>query len=111
MTWLEQLVQEFYKAQGYWVVANVRYGPLGHGGYVGEADVLAFDPHSRTLVHVECSMGSEAMARRREIFRDKFEKAEAWYQEMLPVPFDRVDKVAILGWSTRLVLPSRESSA
>jgi hypothetical protein len=42
------------------------------------------------------------MARRREVFRDKFEKAEAWYQGMLPVPFDRVDKVAIPGWSTRL---------
>lgn len=46
--------------QRYWVRTNVKFGPRGHGGYIGEADVLALDPEERVLVHIEPSMGSES---------------------------------------------------
>lgn len=99
MTWLEQLVREYYAIQGYWVRTNVMYGPLSHGGYTGEADVLAFEPHHRVLVHLELSMGSESWEKKTAIFTEKFAKAEPFYDEMVPHVFERKKQVAITGWS------------
>lgn len=98
MTWLEQLVREYYEIQGYWVRTNVKFGLLRHGGYKGEADVLAFDPQERTLVHIEPSMGAESWDRRKEIFHNKFEKAKPHYDEMFSLGIARVHRIAIAGW-------------
>lgn len=99
MTWLEQLVREFYEVQGYWVRTNVKYGPTGHGGYIGEADVLAFDPKERILVHIEPSMGSQSWQEKRKIFKRKFDKAAPYYFDMFDVPIQGMKRIAIAGWS------------
>lgn len=98
MSWLEQLVREYYEMQGYWVRTNVKFGPLGHGGYIGEADVLAFDPRKRLLVHVEPTMGSESWAKRRQTINAKFDKAAPYYDEMFPVAIHHKVRFAIAGW-------------
>jgi len=99
MNWLEQLVREFYEVQGCWVQTNVRFGPTAHGGYSGEADVLAYEPQERILTHVETSEGADSWKRRKAIFQRKFDRAAPYYKEMFPVPIERVERIAIAGWS------------
>lgn len=100
MAWLEQLVQEYYDIQGYWVRTNVNYGPGRRGGYSGDADVLAFEPHNRVLVHLEVSMGAEKWEEKKATVTKKFKKAKDHYEAMCPHPFVRTEKVAITGWSS-----------
>lgn len=99
MTWLEQLVREFYEVQGYWVRTNVRFEPTGHGGYAGEADILAWDSESSVLLHVETTLATTAWSDRSKRIEKQFTKAAQHYEEMFPLPrgrIIRVEKVAIL---------------
>lgn len=98
MNWLEQLVREFYEVQGYWVQTKVRFGPTGHGGYIGEADVLAYAPQRRLLVHVETSEGADSWEKTKGTFQQKFKKAADYYNEIFPLPIDEVERIAVAGW-------------
>jgi hypothetical protein len=52
---LEQLVTEWYEYKGYFIKRNVWVGRRPQGGYECELDVVAFDPISKHLVHIEPS--------------------------------------------------------
>ena len=69
---LEQLVGEWYEYNGYFVRRNVLVGPLAHGGYECELDVVAFHPEERHLVHIEPSMDADTWAVRETRFGKKF---------------------------------------
>lgn len=69
---LEQLVAEWYEYQGYFVRRNVFVGPLQTGGYECELDVVAFDPKSRRIVHIEPSMDAQSWSQRAVRYDRKF---------------------------------------
>lgn len=73
MNFLEQLAAEWFEYRGYFVRRNVRVGPRAKGGHDGELDIVAFDPVSRHLVHVEPSMDADPWERREQRFTRKFE--------------------------------------
>lgn len=54
--YLEQLVAEWYEYQGYFVRRNILVGKRDKGGHECELDVVAFNPETQHLVHVEPSM-------------------------------------------------------
>lgn len=98
MSWLEQLVREYYEVQGYWVRTNVRFGPRERGGYAGEADVLAFQREGSVLVHIEASMGAESWKNTKKKLKNKFDKAPPYYEEMFPhFPIERIERIAVVG--------------
>ena len=100
---LEELAAEWYEYRGYFVRRNVRVGRREAGGHEGEIDVVAFDPSTNHLVHVETSMDSQTWEIREERFRRKFETGERHIRTLfhgLPAK-TKVDKIAILGLASR----------
>ena len=53
---LEDLLCEFYEWQGYILRRNIRVGRLGHGGWEGELDIVAYHPTLNALIHLEPSI-------------------------------------------------------
>jgi hypothetical protein len=73
MNHLEQLVCEYYDWQDYIVKKNIHVGLRAQGGYEMELDIVAYNPHSDHLVHVEASLDAQSWKKREERFGKKFE--------------------------------------
>jgi hypothetical protein len=69
---LEQLVAEWYEFRGYFVRRNVMVGPRLNGGYESELDIVAFNPETGHLVHIEPSMDAHSWDRREQRYAAKF---------------------------------------
>jgi len=70
---LEQLVAEWYEYQGFFIRRNVLVGRRSKGGHECELDVLAFNPNTRTVVHIEPSMDAQSWADREKRYKKKFD--------------------------------------
>ena len=51
---------------------NIRVGRLSHGGWKMELDIIAYNPHSDHLVHLEPSIDAHSWNVREERFKKKF---------------------------------------
>jgi hypothetical protein len=69
---LEDLLCEYYDWQGYIVRRNVKVGRLGHGGWEGELDIVAYHPKTCDLVHLEPSIDALPWTTRQPRFARKF---------------------------------------
>lgn len=101
MNFLEQLVSEWYEYQGYFVRRNIKFGgPAGksQGGHSGEIDVLAFQPKSGRLIHIEASSDYESWDKRKEKFtKKKFTKlAEAEYVKVLGMNPRSIKRIVVV---------------
>lgn len=101
MNHLEELVREYYEYQGWFVRTNVRFNKLSHGGYKGEADVLALnpDPNSAELVHVECTEAAFSDSDLKNLADKKFQLTNAQYAQLLGFQVKTVLRVFIVGQS------------
>jgi len=70
---LEQLASEWYSYKGYFVRQNVLVGKRAKGGYDCELDVVAFNPESKHLVHMEPSMDCYSWKKREKRYLKKFQ--------------------------------------
>ena len=86
---LEQLVAEWYEYQGYFVRRNINVGRRAAGGYECELDIIAFDPKSRNVIHIEPSMDAQSWAQRTERYKKKFRAG----QRYIPTLFEGLDIV------------------
>jgi hypothetical protein len=99
MSHLEDLIAEYYDWQGYLVKRNVKVGKLAHGGWEMELDVIAYDPHSQHLIHLEPSIDADSWGKREQRFAKKFGAGEkyifsevfTWLETDTPI-----DQVAVL---------------
>lgn len=73
---LEQLAAEWYEYNGYFVNRNVHVGRRPKGGWECELDVVAFNPSTKHLVHIEPSMDSDRWDKRETRFRKKFDAGQ-----------------------------------
>lgn len=102
--YLEQLVAEWYEFQGYFVRRNILVGKRAKGGYEGELDVVAFNPASAHLVHIEPSMDADSWAKREERYAKKFELGRAY----IPALFEgfklpkKIEQIALLGFGSKV---------
>ena len=71
MNFLESLAAEWYSIQGYFVRSNIKANRRVNGGWDNEIDVLAFDPSSGKLVHLETSWDALTWAKREERYVSK----------------------------------------
>ncbi len=82
---LEDLLYEFYEWQGYIVRRNIKVGRLGHGGWEGDLDIVAYHPSTNALIHLEPSLDALPWHKREERFRRKFRVGRKYiFQEVLP---------------------------
>jgi hypothetical protein len=89
MNHLEQLISEWLEFKGYFVRNNVKVGPLKHGGHEGELDVVAYDPKTNRILHIEPSMDSHTWTKRETRFKKKF---AAGTKYIFPQVFPSLDK-------------------
>jgi hypothetical protein len=73
MNHLETLIKQFYEWKQYVVRTNIKVGPLKHGGFEGELDIVAYNPKTQHLVHLEPSIDAHSWATRQARFQKKFE--------------------------------------
>jgi len=78
MSHLEDLIAEYYDWKGYLVKRNIKVGKLSHGGWEMELDVIAFDPHTKHLIHIEPSIDAQSWSTREERFTKKFTSARKY---------------------------------
>lgn len=78
MSHLENLIAEYYDWKGYLVKRNIKVGRLSHGGWEMELDVVAFDPHTGHLIHIEPSIDAHAWPTREARFTKKFSSARKY---------------------------------
>jgi len=73
MSHLEDLIAEYYDWSGHLVKKNIKVGRLAHGGWEMELDIIALDPRSGRITHVEPSIDAHSWAVRERRFAKKFE--------------------------------------
>jgi hypothetical protein len=100
MNHLECLVKQFYEWKGYIVRNNVRVGPLKHGGFESELDIVAYHPATQHLVHLEPSVDADSWKTRERRFQKKFDTGRKYIcTEVFPWLQDTnvsIEQVAIL---------------
>lgn len=82
MNHLEQIVGEWYEYSGYFVRRNVLVGKREKGGYEGELDIVAFNPRTQHLVHIEPSLDADSWKRREQRFSKKFQMGAKYIPEL-----------------------------
>ena len=78
MSHLEDLIAEYYDWQGYLVKRNIHVGKRAKGGWEMELDIIAYNPHSKHLIHIEPSLDADPWAKREARFTKKFTLARKY---------------------------------
>jgi hypothetical protein len=73
MTHLEDLIAEYYEWRGYVVKCNALVGKRPKGGWEMELDVVAYDPVTPKIFHLEPSLDAQSWEVREGRFIKKFE--------------------------------------
>ena len=100
---LEQLVGEWLEYNGYFVKRNVLVGKRPAGGYECELDVVAFNPVTKHLVHVEPSSDMNSWAIREARYEKKFKAGKDFIPELLPgndIP-DKPEQIALFFFGSK----------
>ena len=85
MNHLEKLTRQYYDWKGYLVKGNIKVGRLPHGGWAGELDVVAYNPQTEHLVHVEPSIDADSWSKREIRFEKKFQSGREFiYTDVFP---------------------------
>lgn len=78
MNHLEQLIAEWYEYQGYFVRRNIHVGKRSQGGYECELDIVAFNPSSKELFHIEPSNDADSWGKRELRYKKKFDAGKKY---------------------------------
>jgi hypothetical protein len=103
VNYLEQLIAEWYEYKGYFVRRNVLVGKLPMGGFECELDVVAFNPATSHLLHIEPSMDADSWENRERRYTKKFEAGRKYIREIfkgLDLP-QEIEQVAVLVFASK----------
>lgn len=100
MNFLEQLAAEWYEHNGYFCRTNIKFGETGHGGHVGEMDVVAYHPITKEFIHIETSTDALSWSEKKLIFERKFETAKPHYKQVFQLHHKKIKQLAITGFSS-----------
>ena len=99
--YLEQLAAEWYEYRDYLVKRNIKVGKRPAGGYEGELDIVAFNPATKHLVHIEPSMDADSWSKREKKFSKKFNLGRKYIPTLfkgLDLP-SSIEQIALLGFA------------
>lgn len=85
MTYLGQLVREWYEYRGYFVRRDVWVGLESDGSYECELDIVAFHPIQRHVVHIETSYDLLNLHDKEQHFQSKFDAGKKYLHRMFGV--------------------------
>ena len=105
---LEQLAYEWYEYQGYFTRQNVLVGKLAKGGYECELDIVAFNPVTKHLVHIEPTNDAHSWALREKRFSKKFAAGRKYIPELfsgLDIPVE-IEQICLLGFGSNTNHPT-----
>ncbi len=100
---LENLVAEWYQYLGYFIRQNINVGLRPRGGYECELDIVAFNPESGHLVHIEPSLDTDTWDKRKERFRRKFDAGREYIPQIfkgIEIP-DNIEQIALLLYASK----------
>jgi hypothetical protein len=93
---LESLVAEWYEFTGYFVRRNARVGKLPRGSFEGELDVVAFNPVTNSLIHIEVSSDAGSWAIRESRLAKKFECGRKYIPKLFSgFALPEIERIAI----------------
>jgi len=101
---LEQLVAEWYEYKGYFLRRNVKVGKRAAGGYECELDVVAFNPKTKHLIHIEPSMDTDKWQKREDRYTKKFSAGRKFIHtlfEGLSLP-EEIEQVALFVYASNI---------
>lgn len=99
MSHLEDVIAEYYDWKGYLIKRNVKVGKLVHGGWEMELDVIAYNPHTEHLIHLEASIDAHSWETREKRFTKKFNSSKKYIFKQVFTwlsPSTKVEEVAVL---------------
>lgn len=99
MSHLEDLIVEYYDWKGYLVKRNIKVGRLAHGGWEMELDVIAYNPHTHHLAHLEPSLDADSWQKREERFAKTFSAGRKYIFKDIFTWLDQgtpIEQIAIL---------------
>lgn len=105
MNHLEQLVSEWLQYKGYFVRVSVPVGAREKGGFEGELDVVALNPATEHLLHVECSLDAFSREKREDRYSKKFERGKRFIKDAfkgIKLP-DTLEQVLVLQFASNKV--------
>lgn len=105
---LEELIAEWYEYKGYYVKRNVLVGKRTKGGYECELDIIAFNPATKHLVHIEPSLDSDSWSIRERRYQKKFNAGKKYIKDHLTgfaLP-DEIDQLAVFLYATNTNHPT-----
>jgi hypothetical protein len=103
INFLEQLISEWYEYKGYFVKRNIHVEKRQRGGYECELDVVAFNPKTNHLVHVEPSMDADSWEKREKRYKKKFELGRKYIPQLfqgINLPSD-IEQIALLVFASK----------
>ena len=98
MSHLENFICEYLLWKRFLLRRNEKVGALKHGGHSGELDIIAFNPKSRTLLHIEPSLDALTWERREARYAKKFATGRSHIRSLFDWvrPFPQVRQIAVL---------------
>lgn len=96
---LEQLTAEWLEFNGFFVRRNLLVGKRERGGYECELDIVAFDPSTSKVLHVEPSTDASAWSEREKRYEKKFVAGRTHIAGLFPtfaIDPTAIDQVALL---------------
>lgn len=102
---LEELIAEWYEYKGYYVKRNVMVGKREKGGYECELDIIAFNPETNHLVHLEPSLDADSWSTREQRYQKKFVAGKKYIKNQFKgftLP-DIIDQVAIFAFTPQII--------
>lgn len=100
---LEQFVAEWYEYRGYFIRRNVRVGPLAHGGFECELDIVAWHPQTKQVVHVEPTMDADPWAKKIARYTKKLRAGRKHIPGLFPnlaVRPSEIKQIILLGYGS-----------
>ena len=113
MSHFENLLVEYYDWRRFIVAHNRKVGHRPKGGWEMELDVVAFDPSTKSVLHLEPSLDADNWATREKRFEKKFAAGRKYIPtEVFPwlSPGTELKQVAILprAWAKHRSLAGSE---
>ncbi len=103
MNFLEELISEWYEYKGYFVRQNVKVGKRDNGGYAGELDIVAFNPVTKHLVHIEPSSDTDTWEKRERRYKKKFDLGRKYIPDLfrcIKIP-NKIEQQAVFLWGSK----------
>jgi hypothetical protein len=95
---LEDLIAEWYQFKGYFVRKNIPVNPRPQGGFETELDIVAFNPETKHLVHIEPSLDADSWDNRQRRYEKKFKAGKDHIPKMfasLVTQSHPIDQIAV----------------